>query len=182
MRLDRPVGWWLLLLPSWWAITLAGNGIQNLTLWDWYMLLLFFVGAIIMRGAGCVINDLFDRDLDAKVERTRARPLAAGTVTPIQAGLFLFVLLFLGLIILVQTSAITIWIGFLAMVFVVAYPYMKRITWWPQAFLALLSISRADGLGGVTYSLDWQAFVMYVGAFFWTLGYDTIYAHSRPRR
>lgn len=179
MRLDRPVGWWLLLLPSLWAITLAGGGIQNLTLWDWYLMVLFFVGSIIMRSAGCIINDLFDRDLDAKVERTRARPLAAGTVSPIQAGLLLFLLLFLGLIILVQTSVTTIWLGFLAMIFVVAYPYMKRITWWPQAFLGItFNFGVLMGWAAVTHGLEWQTFLMYAGAFFWTLGYDTIYAHQ----
>lgn len=180
MRLDRPIGWWLLLLPAWWAIALAGGGISGMTGWNYYMLLLFFLGAVIMRGAGCIINDIWDRDLDAKVERTRARPLASGQIKIWQAAIFLFVLLFLGLLILVQTSALTIWIGFAAMLFVVAYPYMKRITWWPQAFLGVtfnfgVLMGWAASTGG---SINFAALLMYVGAFFWTLGYDTIYAHQ----
>ena len=179
MRLDRPVGWWLLLLPAWWAMSLAGGGLQNFSGWDFYLMILFFLGAIIMRGAGCVINDLFDRDLDAKVQRTRARPLASGLVGPIHAGVFLFFLLFLGLIILVQTSALTIWLGFFSMVLVVAYPLMKRITWWPQAFLGItFNFGVLMGWAAVAGHLEWQAFLLYFGAFFWTLGYDTIYAHQ----
>lgn len=180
MRLDRPIGWWLLLLPGWWAIALAAGGLSAMTGWDFYLLLLFFFGAIIMRGAGCIINDIWDRDLDAQVERTRARPLASGQIKIWQAAAFLFILLFLGLLILVQTSALTIWIGFAAMLFVVAYPYMKRITWWPQAFLGVtfnfgVLMGWAASTGG---SLSLAALLMYIGAFFWTLGYDTIYAHQ----
>lgn len=180
MRLDRPIGWWLLLLPGWWAIALAGGGLSSMTGWDYYLLLLFFIGAVIMRGAGCIINDMWDRDLDAQVERTRARPLASGQIKIWQAAGFLFILLFLGLLILVQTSALTIWIGFAAMLFVVAYPYMKRITWWPQAFLGVtfnfgVLMGWAASTGG---SIGFAALLMYVGAFFWTLGYDTIYAHQ----
>ena len=180
MRLDRPIGWWLLLLPGWWAIALASGGLSAMTGWDFYLLLLFFFGAIIMRGAGCVINDIWDRDLDAQVERTRARPLASGQIKIWQAAAFLFILLFFGLLILVQTSALTIWIGFAAMLFVVAYPFMNRITWWPQAFLGVtfnfgVLMGWAAATGG---SIGFAAVLMYIGAFFWTLGYDTIYAHQ----
>lgn len=179
MRLDRPIGWWLLLLPGWWGIMLAAGGINGLSGYDWYLLILFFFGAIIMRGAGCVINDLWDRDLDAKVERTRSRPLASGAVKPWHAGIFLFLLLFVGLIILVQTSAMTFWIGVLSMVFVVSYPYMKRITWWPQAFLGItFNFGALMGWAAVQHELGWPAILIYAGAFFWTLGYDTIYAHQ----
>ncbi len=179
MRLDRPVGWWLLLLPGWWAITLAGGGLNGMTGWDWYLLVLFFFGAILMRGAGCIINDLWDRDLDAQVERTRLRPLASGVIKPWQAGAFLFCVLFLGLIILVQTSALAFWLGMASMVFVIAYPYMKRITWWPQAFLGVtFNFGVLIGWAAVTDRLEVETILMYAGAFFWTLGYDTIYAHQ----
>ena len=179
MRLDRPIGWWLLLLPGWWAIALASGGLNDMSGWGFYMLALFFVGAIVMRGAGCIINDLWDRDLDAQVERTRARPLASGEVQVWQAAVLLFFLLFIGLIILVQTSAITIWLGILSLGFVVAYPYMKRITWWPQAFLGItFNFGALMGWGAVTGALDWPVLLLYAGAFFWTLGYDTIYAHQ----
>lgn len=179
MRLDRPIGWWLLLLPGWWAITLAGGGLNGLRGWDWYLLVLFFFGAIIMRGAGCIINDLWDRNIDAQVERTRNRPLASGEVKPWQAGLLLFILCFLGLLILVQTSAMAFWLGMASMIFVVAYPYMKRITWWPQAFLGVtFNFGVLIGWAAVTNQLSVVAILMYLGAFFWTLGYDTIYAHQ----
>lgn len=179
MRLDRPTGWWLLLLPGWWSIVLAAGGIKGMTGWDFYMLVLFFAGAILMRGAGCIINDLWDKDLDAKVERTAARPIASGMVKPWQAGIFLGILLFLGMIILVQTSALTFWLGMLSMVFVISYPYMKRITWWPQAFLGVtFNFGVLMGWAAVTGSLELVPLIVYVAAFFWTLGYDTIYAHQ----
>jgi 4-hydroxybenzoate polyprenyltransferase len=180
MRLDRPIGWWLLLLPGWWAIALAGGGVQGLSGWDWTMLVLFFFGAIIMRGAGCIVNDLWDRDLDAKVERTKARPLASGEVQIWQACAFLAVLLFLGLLILLATdSAVAFWLGLLSLSFIVAYPYMKRITWWPQAFLGLtFNFGVPMGWAAATGFLSWPALFLYAGAFFWTLGYDTIYAHQ----
>ncbi len=179
MRLDRPIGWWLLLLPAWWAIALAAGGLSAMTGWDYYLLLLFFIGAVIMRGAGCIVNDIWDRDLDAQVERTQARPLASGQVKVWQAVAFLSVLLFLGLLILVQTSALTIWLGFAAMIFVVAYPYMKRITWWPQAFLGVtFNFGVLMGWAAVQYDVGFVTILLYIGAFFWTLGYDTIYAHQ----
>ena len=179
MRLDRPIGWWLLLLPSWWAIMLGGGGLNNLSGYGWYLMFLFLLGAIVMRGAGCVINDLWDRDLDAKVERTASRPLASGAVRPWQAVMLLAGLLFIGLFILVQTSALSFWLGFLSMAFVVSYPYMKRITWWPQAFLGVtFNFGVLIGFAALTVTLSWACVLMYVGAFFWTLGYDTIYAHQ----
>lgn len=179
MRLDRPIGWWLLLLPAWWGIVLAGGGLNGLSGYDWYLMVLFFFGAILMRGAGCIINDLWDRDLDAQVERTKSRPLASGAIKPWQAALFLSILLFLGLIILVQTSALTFWIGMFSMAFVVAYPYMKRITWWPQAFLGItFNFGVLMGWAAVTDSIAPSTILIYAGAFFWTLGYDTIYAHQ----
>lgn len=179
MRLDRPIGWWLLLLPGWWGIALAAGGVDSMSGYQYYLLVLFLIGAIVMRGAGCVVNDLWDRDLDAQVERTMGRPLASGEVKIWQAAIQLFILCFLGLIVLVQTSALTIWLGLGSTLLIVAYPYMKRITWWPQAFLGLtFNFGALMGWSSVTGSLGWEALLLYVGAFFWTLGYDTVYAHQ----
>ncbi len=179
MRLDRPAGWWLLLLPSWWAIVLAGGGIARMDAHDWYLFTLFWVGAIIMRGAGCVINDLWDRDLDRKVIRTRVRPLAAGIVSVRNAVIFLCVLLLLGLVILLQLPPLSVIIGCASMVLVVVYPLMKRITWWPQAFLGItFNIGALIGWAAVTGGLDTTPFLLYAAGIFWTLGYDTIYAHQ----
>ena len=179
IRLDRPIGWWLLFLPGAWGIILGANGAQGMVWSDIRLLFLFLIGAIIMRGAGCVINDLWDRDLDAQVERTKLRPLASGEIGLIQAGAFLAYLLFTGFIILLMTSTVTILLGILSLVFIVAYPLMKRITWWPQAFLGItFNFGALMGWSAAVHELRWEAFVLYVSAFFWTLGYDTIYAHQ----
>ncbi len=179
MRLDRPIGWWLLLLPGWWSITLAAGGVRGMTGYDWYVMVLFFIGAVAMRGAGCIVNDLWDRDLDAQVERTKTRPLASGEVKIWQAIVLLIVLCFLGLLVLVQTSGLCFWLGILSAVLVGAYPYMKRITWWPQAFLGLtFNFGALMGWAAVTNTLGVAPLLLYIGAFFWTLGYDTIYAHQ----
>jgi len=179
MRLDRPIGWWLLLLPGWWAIALSAGGIDSFRGWDFYLIILFFAGAVVMRSAGCIVNDLWDRDLDAKVERTRARPLASGAVKPWQAAAFLLVLLFIGLLILLQMPPLTIWIGIASLLFIAVYPYMKRITWWPQAFLGItFNFGVLMGWAAVTGGVGIATVVMYIAAFFWTLGYDTIYAHQ----
>lgn len=169
IRLDRPIGTWLLLLPGWWAILLAGGGVAPMAL--------FAIGALVMRSAGCIVNDLWDRDLDRRVERTRQRPLASGAVQPWQAVLFLFVLLIAGLVILLQFNRLTVLIGCASIAFIALYPLMKRITWWPQAFLGLtFNFGALMGTAAVTGDLGWQAWVLYASGFFWTLGYDTIYA------
>lgn len=179
MRLDRPVGWWLLLLPAWWGILLGANGVQGLMLSDVRLFVVFFVGAIIMRGAGCIINDLWDRDLDKQVERTKNRPLASGQVSMFGAIAFLGYLLFTAFIILLMTSGITILLGVLSLILVGVYPFMKRITWWPQAFLGLtFNFGALMGWGAATHKLEWEAGFLYIAGFFWTLGYDTIYAHQ----
>jgi len=171
MRLDRPIGTWLLLLPAWWSILLTGG------MHAWPTMILFGVGALIMRGAGCVVNDLWDRDLDGAVERTATRPIPNGDVSPKQALIFLAILLSLGLIILLQLNALTITLGIVSIVFIVAYPLMKRITWWPQAFLGLtFNFGALMGWSAMTGELPWQAWMLYASGFFWTLGYDTIYA------
>jgi 4-hydroxybenzoate polyprenyltransferase len=171
MRLDRPIGTWLLLLPAWWAILLAGG------LDEWKILLLFAIGAVIMRGAGCIVNDLWDRDLYGKVERTATRPIPNGDITIRQAILCLIALLALGLLILIQFNLTTILIGLASLIFVLIYPLMKRFTWWPQAFLGLtFNFGALMGWTAVTGFLSWQAWALYAAGFFWTMGYDTIYA------
>ena len=146
---------------------------------EWYMMALFFFGAILMRSAGCIINDIWDRDLDKQVERTKARPLAAGTITLFQAIALLFFIVFTAFIILLQTSAVAIGLGFLSIIFIVAYPYMKRITWWPQAFLGItFNFGALMGWGAVANEISLSSFILYAGCFFWTVGYDTIYAHQ----
>ena len=173
-RLDRPIGTWLLYLPGCWAIALAAPHP------DIVLLILFGVGAFAMRGAGCTWNDYVDRDIDAKVTRTAGRPLASGALTPRQALVFLAIQLAIGLAILLTFDRSSILLGALALVPIAIYPFMKRITWWPQAFLgitfnwgALLGWSAATG-----GSLGWPAFFLYAGGIAWTLFYDTIYAHQ----
>lgn len=179
MRLDRPIGTWLLLLPGWWAILMAAGGAFSLNADDISLLALFGIGAVIMRGAGCVVNDLWDRRLDRMVARTQARPLASGQVSVRQALAFLFILLLLGFVILMQMNITTILLGFLSVVFVILYPAMKRITWWPQAFLGLtFNFGALMGWAAVTGTVSPSALLLYAAGLFWTLGYDTVYAHQ----
>lgn len=175
MRLDRPVGVWLLVLPCWWSIALAADGGWP----DVTMLALFAVGAVLMRGAGCVMNDIADRDFDGQVARTAGRPLPAGDVTLPQAIVFLGLLGFLGLAILVQFNTFAIGVGVLSLVSVIIYPYMKRFTYWPQIFLGIsFNWGALLGWAAVQGSLDWAPVALYIAGVFWTLGYDTIYAHQ----
>jgi 4-hydroxybenzoate polyprenyltransferase len=171
MRLDRPIGTWLLLLPAWWALALTGLNL-------WYIFL-FSLGAIIMRGAGCVINDLWDRDFDKQVERTKNRPLASGAVNPREALLLLTALLLLGFLILSLFNSFAILIGALSLVLIVTYPLMKRVTWWPQAFLGF-TFNWGILLGAAVATGELPAWVwpLYAAGILWTLGYDTIYAHA----
>ena len=172
-RWDRPIGTWLLLWPCWWAVALAPG-------WPALELLaLFAIGAVAMRGAGCVVNDLADRDLDARVERTRHRPLASGQLTVGQAVVFLALQLLVGLLVLLTLNRFTILIGFASVPLVVIYPFMKRVTWWPQAFLGLtFNWGALVGWSAVTGGLAPPALALYAAGFLWTLGYDTIYAHQ----
>ena len=174
MRLDRPIGTWLLLLPCWWSIALAADR------WpDPRLLALFGAGALIMRGAGCVFNDIVDRDFDRLVARTAARPIASGVVGRRQATVFMVALLALGLFILLQLNRLAWGVGAASLLLVFPYPFMKRITYWPQAWLgltfnwgALLGYAAAGG------RLPAAAWILYLAGLFWTLGYDTIYAHQ----
>ncbi|MDB5491256.1 MAG: 4-hydroxybenzoate polyprenyltransferase, partial [Micavibrio sp.] len=179
MRLDRPIGTWLLLLPGWWSIVLAKGGLDRLEGREWYLMLLFGIGAVVMRGAGCVINDLWDRRLDRRVNRTRLRPLASGAVSTFQALVYAGGLLLVGFLILIQMTQTAVLLGCLSLCFVIIYPSMKRITWWPQAFLGLtFNFGALIGWAAVTDTLSGSALLLYIAGFFWTLGYDTIYAHQ----
>jgi 4-hydroxybenzoate polyprenyltransferase len=173
-RLDRPIGTWLLLFPCWWSTALASQGLP-----DWRPMLLFAVGAVVIRGAGCTVNDILDRDFDAKVERTRARPIPSGQVSVKQALAFLALQLLIGLVVLLQFNTTTILLGVLSLVLVFTYPLMKRITWWPQAFLGLaFNWGALVGWTAVRGELEWPALALYAAGIVWTLGYDTIYAHQ----
>lgn len=177
MRLDRPIGTWLLLWPCLWGLAMAAQG------WpDWRIVLLFAVGALVMRGAGCVINDLYDRHLDAQVERTASRPLASGALSVTQALVFLGGLLLIGLSILLQFNRFTQGLGLLSMAVVIVYPLAKRVTWWPQLVLGLaFNWGALMGWTAVYGSLAPAPFLLYASGIFWTLGYDTIYAHQDKR-
>jgi 4-hydroxybenzoate polyprenyltransferase len=172
-RWDRPIGSWLLLLPGWWALALAPGGP------DLRLVALFALGAVAMRGAGCVINDLVDRDLDARVERTRQRPLASGRLGVPQALAFLALQSLVGLLVLLAFNRFAIGLALASLPLIVIYPLMKRITWWPQAFLGItFNWGALVGWAAATGELAAPALLLYAAGFFWTLGYDTIYAHQ----
>ncbi|MEM9751523.1 MAG: 4-hydroxybenzoate octaprenyltransferase, partial [Pseudomonadota bacterium] len=177
-RADRPIGTWLLLWPCLWSMALAqislGERAPNL----WF-LILFVVGATAMRGAGCVYNDIIDRDIDAKVARTANRPIASGAVSVGSGWAFLVALSLIGLLVLLQFNQRTILLGLVSLGIVAAYPFMKRVTYWPQAWLGLtFNWGALMAWTAVTGDLAAPALLLYVGGVFWTLGYDTIYAHQ----
>jgi 4-hydroxybenzoate polyprenyltransferase len=172
MRLDRPIGVWLLFWPGAWAIALAGLGPRGFALIGWFAL-----GAFAMRSAGCVYNDIVDRDLDAKVERTRLRPLASGRVSLKGAWALLVALSLIGLLVLLQLGRTAQLVALASLALVAAYPFMKRITWWPQAWLGLLfSWAALVGWPAVTGQIGLTALLLWGGAVFWVVGYDTVYA------
>jgi 4-hydroxybenzoate polyprenyltransferase len=176
-RLDRPIGSWLLLMPCWWSAGLAG--IHANTLPNLWHLALFFIGAFAMRGAGCTWNDLIDRDLDRLVERTRSRPLPSRQVSVAQATAFMLAQALIGLLVLLQFNRFTVLTGFASLLVVAIYPFMKRITYWPQIVLGLaFSWGALIGWPAAMGRLDWPAVVLYVGSICWVIGYDTIYAHQ----
>lgn len=179
MRLDRPIGTWLLLLPAWWAIAMEIGGFINIEPLYFYYFCLFAIGAIIMRGAGCVINDLWDRDIDKCVERTKNRPIASGQVSIKQSILFLCGLMVIGLLILIQLPKFAIILGLISLVPVILYPLAKRVTWYPQAVLGLtFNFGALIGAAAIHNDISLVAIILYMAGFFWTLGYDTIYAHQ----
>jgi len=176
-RLDRPIGSWLLLLPCWWSAGLAAVAArQQVDLW---LLVLFFIGAFAMRGAGCTWNDIVDRDLDKRVERTRSRPIPSGQVSVRAAAAFLVLQALVGLAVLLQLDRFAIAVGFASLAIVAVYPFMKRFTYWPQIGLGLaFSWGALMGWAATFWRLDPPAYLLYAGAIAWVIGYDTIYAHQ----
>src|SRR5476651_1520200 len=176
-RLDRPIGSWLLLMPCWWSVGLAGMRVEHFpSLWH---IVLFFIGAFAMRGAGCTWNDLVDRNLDGLVERTRSRPIPSKQVTVAQATLFMLAQALIGFLVLIQFNRFTVFCGLASLSVIVIYPFMKRITYWPQIVLGLaFSWGALMGWPAAFGRLDWPAFVLYAGSILWVIGYDTIYAHQ----
>lgn len=175
MRADRPIGSWLLFLPGLWGIALGANSWWQ-GLW---LTALFFVGAVVMRGAGCVVNDLWDRDIDKLVERTRGRPLASGAVSPKQAVAFLAALCVVGLLILLQLNMTAIWLGVLSLLPILLYPLAKRVTDYPQLVLGFtFGWGAVMGPVAASGSLSWSVLALYGATIAWILGYDTIYAHQ----
>src|ERR1700730_7465113 len=177
-RFDRPIGSWLLLLPCWWSTALAAgvaHSIAQLPL----TIALFFIGAFVMRGAGCTWNDITDRDLDALVERTRSRPIPAGQVSVPQALVFLLAQALIGLAVLLQFNRFAVITGIASLVIVAVYPFMKRITWWPQIVLGLaFSWGALMGFAVTLGRIDAAAVIVYAGSISWVIGYDPIYAHQ----
>src|SRR5947209_531785 len=177
-RLDRPIGSWLLLLPCWWSAALAAGIAHDLSRLP-LTLVLFLIGAFVMRGAGCTWNDITDRDLDAKVERTRSRPIPAGQVSVPQAAAFLVLQALIGLMVLLRFNRFAVAIGIVSLVIVAVYPFMKRITYWPQIVLGLaFSWGALMGFAVTFGRIDAVALVLYAGSIAWVIGYDTIYAHQ----
>ncbi|HXN44803.1 MAG TPA: 4-hydroxybenzoate octaprenyltransferase [Xanthobacteraceae bacterium] len=177
-RADRPIGSWLLLLPCWWSAALAADhaGVAGPNPWH---LLLFAIGTLLMRGAGCTWNDLVDRDLDGLVERTRSRPIPSGDVSVRAARGFLVLQALIGLAVLVQFNAFTIALGMASLAIVAVYPLLKRVTYWPQIGLGLaFSWGALMGWAAVFGRLDGPALLLYAGSIAWVIGYDTIYAHQ----
>src|SRR4051812_19924874 len=171
MRLDRPIGSWLLYWPCAWSVALAGVGGR----WDLFLWLA--LGTFAMRSAGCIYNDIIDRDLDKRVERTRLRPLASGRVSLRSAGLLIGLLCLVGLLVLLQLNRIAAVVALCSVGPVALYPFMKRIIWWPQAWLGLVfSWGALVGWPAVTGSLSWTPFLQWFGSIAWVVGYDTLYA------
>jgi 4-hydroxybenzoate polyprenyltransferase len=177
-RFDRPIGAWLLLFPCWWAQALAELSLGHSYPQPWY-LLLFFIGAFVMRGAGCTYNDIVDKDYDASVARTAARPIPSGQVSVAQAQMFLALLCVAGFVVLIQFNLFTIALGAASLILVAIYPFTKRVTYWPQLMLGLtFKWGALVGWSAITGSLAWAPLALYAGAVLWTIGYDTIYAHQ----
>jgi 4-hydroxybenzoate polyprenyltransferase len=171
-RFDRPIGWWLLFWPGAWSVALAGGAVER-----WRLILWLLLGAIAMRGAGCVYNDIVDRDLDKQVARTRSRPLASGAVSLGAAWAWLVTLCLVGLVVLLQLNVHASAVALVSLVPVAAYPFMKRITWWPQAWLGIVfSWAALVGWAEVTGNLSVAGLLLYAGSICWVVGYDTIYA------
>lgn len=175
-RWDRPIGFYLLFWPCAWGLGLAAIA-DPARGFDWWAAVLMFIGAILMRGAGCTFNDIVDRDIDMQVARTRLRPIPSGAVTARDALAFLVAQALLGSVVLFQFNRFTVWAGVASLVLVAIYPFMKRVTWWPQAFLGLaFSYGALLGWTSQTGGLSWPPVLLYAGTILWVIGYDTIYA------
>ncbi len=181
-RLDRPIGSWLLLIPCWWSAALAAVAARTSAPSPWHLVwhsALFFIGAFAMRGAGCTWNDIVDRNLDKAVERTASRPIPSGQVSVRQAATFLVLQALVGLAVLLSFNGFTIVLGIASLAIVAVYPFMKRITYWPQIVLGLaFSWGALMGWGAAFARLDLPALLLYAGSISWVIGYDTIYAHQ----
>ena len=178
LRLEQPVGFFLLMLPCFWGVLAASNSYQHL--WsNIYLFLIFAIGSIVMRSAGCIINDFFDKDLDKHVSRTSQRPLASGAISSFEAFIIFSILNLIGLTILLSLNLLAIIIGLISFVLFIFYPLMKRITYWPQLFLGItFNIGCLIGYAAIENQLNFQITILYLSGIFWTLGYDTIYAHQ----
>lgn len=180
-RIDRPIGWWLLLLPCWWSVAVAALA-QRAAWPDLKLIVLFLVGAIAMRGAGSTWNDILDRKIDAQVERTKSRPIPSGQVSAKAAFVFAVFLSFVGLAVLLQMNRFAILTGAVSLLIVAVYPLAKRVISMPQFVLGLaFSWGALIGWAAVFGSLDWRPIVLYAGTICWVIGYDTIYAHQDRR-
>ncbi len=174
-RLNRPIGFLLLFWPCAWGLTLGYYYINETTLYFKY-LILFFLGSVLMRSAGCIFNDIVDKDFDKKVERTKNRPIASGKISVLESFIYVVLLCLAAFLILMQFNKLTIILGMSSMILAFAYPFMKRITYWPQLFLGLtFNWGIVMGWTAMTNDLSIEPFILYVAAIFWTLGYDTIY-------
>ena len=175
IRLDKPIGFLLLFWPCLWGLTLGYYFNNETTLYLKYIIL-FFLGSILMRSAGCIFNDIVDRDLDSKVERTKERPIASGKILVLEAYIYIFFLCLISFLILLQFNLLTIILGMSSMILVFIYPFMKRITYWPQLFLGLtFNWGIIMGWASITNNISIEPIILYLSAIFWTLGYDTIY-------
>ena len=174
-RLNKPIGFMLLFWPCSWGLAYAYYLNQNLNLFIYY-LILFFLGSLLMRSAGCIFNDIIDKDFDNKVQRTKKRPIASGKITVKKSLFYVFILCFLAFLILIQFNNLTIMLGMGSMILAFAYPFMKRFTYWPQLFLGLtFNWGLVMAWTSITNEINVEIVILYISAIFWTLGYDTIY-------
>ena len=174
-RLNKPIGFLLLFWPCMWGLTL-GYYFSNETALYFKYIILFFLGSILMRSAGCIFNDIVDRDFDKKVERTKNRPIASGKISVLESFIYIILICLLALLILLQFNKLTIILGMSSMILAFVYPFMKRISHWPQLFLGLtFNWGIIMGWTALTNNISAEPILLYLSAIFWTLGYDTIY-------
>ena len=174
-RLNKPIGFMLLFWPCAWGLAYAFKLNQNINLFIYY-LILFFLGSVLMRSAGCIVNDIVDKDFDKKIKRTKTRPIAAGKISIKKSLLYVLILCSLAFLVLIQFNSLTILLGIGSMIFAFTYPFMKRITYWPQLFLGItFNWGVVMAWSAVNNSISLEIITLYISAIFWTLGYDTIY-------